>query len=145
MSLTIRKFELTDYPVLELWFKDWGWDSWKPEMLSPYSYLVEHEGKPVLFTSFYKYEGVLGGNMGFTISDRKVSKYIIGKAICLGLDHIFKECEKLGLKALQYATDRQSKVMVDFFVKKGATLTDSDALIAIKGFDYNTDFYLEGK
>ena len=144
--MKVRKFEISDYPLLQSWFKDWGWDSWPIELLSPYSYLVEKDGIPILYTSFYKYEGCSGGSMGFTISDQNCSKFLVGKAISLGLDHVFTEAKKLGLTAMQYATDQESKVMVDFFVKKGGQITDSgNAYIAIIGFDQNTDFFYEGK
>ena len=147
MSFNVRDFTREDYSTLEQWFKQWGWDSWQLDMISPYSYIVEYRGKPVAFTSFYKFEGVPAGNMGFTISDKDASKHTVGKAVSKGLDHVFAEAERIGLKGLQYATDKESKVMVDFFVKKGGEITDNgDAYIAIKSFNgHNNDFYYEGK
>lgn len=146
MRYTIRKFTKSDYPTLLGWFNDWGWDAWGLETISPYSYIVEYKGEPVLFTSFYKFEGCVGGNMGFTISKKDAGKFVVGKAISLGLDHVFAEATKAGVKGLQYATDKESKVMVDFFVKKGGEITDNgDAYIAIKSLDnYDIDFYYEG-
>lgn len=147
MVYVVRNFEKSDYPKLCEWFKQWGWDAWDLEMISPYSYIVEFKGEPVLFTSFYKYEGIPGGNMGFTISDKNASKILIGRAISKGLDHIIKTAESLGIKYLQYATDVESKIMVDFFCKKGGEISDNgDAYIAIMGLNgFNTDFYFEGK
>lgn len=143
----VRKFEQADYPKLCEWFEQWGWDAWQLEMITPYAYIVEFKGEPVLFTSFYKYEGTPSGNMGFTISDQNAGKLVTGRAISKGLDHVISEAERLGVKCLQYATDKESKVMVDFFCKKGGEISDNgDAYIAVMGLNgYNTDFYFEGK
>ena len=146
-NYTVRQFEEKDYPTLVRWFEQWGWDAWDMDIISPYSYLVEFKGDPVLFTSFYKGEGCSFGNMGFTISDKDIGKLVAGRAISKGLDHVKQEAEKSGIKCLQYATDTESKVMVDFFCKKGGEITDhGDAYIAIMGLNgFDTDFYYEGK
>lgn len=146
-NYNVRNFNSEDYSLLCEWFNQWGWDAWDKSMISPYSYIVEFKGTPVLFTSFYKYEGTPSGNMGFTISDKNAQSLVIGRAISTGLDHIIKTAEEMGIKYLQYATDKESKVMVDFFIKKGGEMSDNgDAYIAIIGLNNNnTDFYYEGK
>lgn len=143
----VRKFVKEDYKTILDWFEEWSWDVWKLEIFSPYSYIVEFKGEPILYTSFYKYEGCPCASMGFTISKKDAPKLAVGRAISMGLDHVFAEAESIGVKGLEYATDKESKVMVDFFVKKGGEITDNgDAYIAVKGLNgYDMEFYYEGK
>lgn len=115
----VRQFKNSDYPTLCEWVNAWDWDDIPQPTISPYSYIVEFKGEPVLYTSFYKYEGCPLATMGFTISNPECSKLVAGKAISKGLDHIFDVAGTMGITALRYITDEDSMVMVNFFKKKG--------------------------
>lgn len=144
MSFCIRKYSKSDYPILEKWFKDWGWEAWGIDSISPFAFWVFDDDKPIFFTSYYKAVGCNLAQMGISISLKDCPKLKLARAISLGLDTLFQDAQSEGIKAIRYATDLESKVMIDYFVKKGAKLIDNDALVAIKVFDENMNFFYEG-
>ena len=144
MSLSVVRFEKKDYSILNQWFKDWGWESWDIESISPYAFWVFDGEVPIFFTSYYKAVGCNLAQMGISISNKDCSKIRLARAISLGLDYLFQDAQNEGIKAIRYATDLESKVMIDFFVKKGAKLINNNALVAIKVFDDKMNFFYEG-
>ena len=138
--MQIRQYDPEkDYEVLQKWFNDWEWAMWDKDAISPFSYIVEHEGKPIVYSSYYKTIGTNMAKMGFTVGDKNADSRLRYEATDLVLDYIFNECEEIGIKYLYYSTDVES--MVRRFEEKGALITDpGDAWICYKSFGKKAEF-----
>lgn len=141
-SIRVRKYNHeSDYPVLCKWFDESdGWSHWDPEAISPHAFIVEVEGKPQAFSSYYRCEGCIVGLMGFTVANPSLDKEDRRPAVDLLLEHLFKHSENNGVELMYYATDKASAPMIKRFVDFGGVITDDgDATICVRSrrnFDY---------
>jgi len=140
--LNIRKYDdKKDFDLLSKWFQEWDWTMWDRDAISPFSYIVEKNNKPIVFSSYYRTIGTNMAKMGFTIGDINSNKEDRRKATDLILDFIFKECDEVGIKYLYYSTDVET--MAKRFQEKGAIITDpGDAWICCKTFGNKTAEFL---
>lgn len=142
--IKIKRFQKKHYPFLQQWFKQWGWSDWPIDAISPYSYILYHNKQPVFFGSFYKAKGCSFGCLGFFISDRNVDKLVKVQYFDLLIEHIFKECERIGLEYLNYYTASDPMIR-RLSEKHGMKITDNkDATILLKSITgKNLDFFDE--
>lgn len=141
MNIQVRYYEKTDYQTLCKFFDlSDEWDHWDPKQISPYSFVAELDGRPVAFSSYYKFEGCPSGLMGFTIADPTLEKEQRRPAVDALLEHLFKHSEENGVDLMYYATDEASAPMIKRFCDFGGVVVDDGtATIAIRSkdnFDY---------
>lgn len=143
--MNIRKFTPKDIEILNKWASDHGWDNFPEGAISPYSYIAEHDNKPVAFSQYYKAEGCGFSAMGQTIADKHADASVRSKCVNELIDRVLEDASKHSLY-ITYASDRHALPIIRRLVQRGADLTDKGtAYILFKTFDNSsTDFFHEG-
>lgn len=72
--MRFEKFNINHYPIVEEWWKDWGWNPVTPEMLSHDGILVYNEqGKPI-YAGWIYFTGTALAFFEFIVSDKNATK-----------------------------------------------------------------------
>jgi len=131
--MIIRQYRPEDYPVLVSWFRKWEWPEWPEDSLSPYTYFVEHEGKPVIFSGFYKTVGSASSKMTITIGDRDADARTKIKALTMLYEYIFDRCKIEGIKYLFFSTGPETKMLYKKLMKMGCeNVCEGEAYMCVK-------------
>ena len=142
---TIRQYRPEDYPVLVSWFRKWEWPAWPEDALTPYSYIIEYEGTPIMYSGFYKVIGSAVAKMTITIGDRHASSRAKTKALNELYEHIFERCKAEGVKYLWFSTGPDTKILHKKLVKMGSmNVCEGTAYICVKSINGdNVEFFSE--
>lgn len=108
--LLIRKYKATDYSLLQEWFSKYDWECYPQNCISPTSFLIEFENKPIAFSSLYICEGTKLALLGFTIADKESEKEIRRRCLIDLLKYVETFAIENSIDHLYYFTDHNRMV-----------------------------------
>lgn len=106
----IRKYKETDYPLLQKWFSDYDWECYPENCISPESFFIEVNSKPIAFTSLYLTKGTKLALLGFTIADKETDKDLRRRCLIDLLRYVDQFSVENGIEHLYYFTDNNRMV-----------------------------------
>lgn len=133
--MEIIKYTEQHYNLLVEWFGQHDWSAFPKTSISPNSFFVYQNNKPVAYSSIYFTYGTDMALLGFTIADRRVEKTVRNECIDFLIRHIETYTKNNGYKYIHYYTDANPMVS-RLEEKHGYLVTDrGSAFILAKALD----------
>lgn len=108
--MEIIKYNSEHYSLLLKWFVDYEWSPFPKTSISPNSFFVFQDNKPVAYSSIYFTYGTDIALLGFTIANKHIDKNIRNECIDFLMKHIENYTKQNGYNYIHYYTDANPMV-----------------------------------
>lgn len=121
--ISVRQYRDDDYALICSWSTNYNIKPYPKSALSPYSYIAEYKGKPIMYSSIYLGDRTTLALYGNTISDKNVKNTIKYKALELLMDTCLDTARFFKYNYVTYFSDNNG--IKKMLIKRGAEINNT--------------------